>query len=549
MESKRVNGRPRIVWQHYLGTADTLAARLRAEATPRPVVVAEFGALAALWALVERLDLVGLIDQAVPKRHQGVSVGHYLVLAALNRVVAPKSKAQIGTWYEKTWLRRAWGIPATAFTSQAFWRAMDAVDADALETIEATVAQAAVERFGVRVQTLAYDATNFFSYIATPTPSALAQRGHNKQKRHDLRQVNLALLTTVEDHVPLLHTTYPGDVPDPTAFGQALARLHTRTTQIAALTDHHLTVVFDKGNVSQANMTRVWAQAWSVVSTLVPVHHRDLLAVPRTAYHPVDAARWPDLLAYTEDRPVYGHPGRVVVTYNPALWEGQVRGFRHQQTRIETGIRTLQDRLARWRQDPAPRGRRPTPAQMDAVLRRLTRHREPGPFLRWQCAADASGRLTLTTTWDTAAIATWQEAHYGKTLLFTDHTDWTPAQIVAAYRGQGSLENAFRQMKDPHFVTFRPVFHWTDQKIRVHAAYCVLALLLAALLQREARAAGFTGGFDALVETLADLQLVVDLPTPGRRERPTLRVTERTPTQAALFEHLGLAAYHAALTR
>ena len=545
VESKRVNGQPRITWQLYLGKPEDIAARWRGN---RPVVVAEFGALAALWRLVEHLDLVGIIDRAVPKRHQGVSIGHFLVLAALNRVVAPKSKTQIGAWYDKTWLRRAWGIPASAFTSQTFWRAMDAVDADALEAIEAAVAAATVTRFGVRVQTVAYDATNFFTYLATPTPSSLAQRGHNKQKRNDLRQVNLALLTTVEDHLPLLHTTYAGNVPDPTAFGDALDRLHTRYTQLAALADDRITVVFDKGNVSQANMAQVWARAWSVVSTLVPSHHRDLLAIPRTAYRPVDETRWPGLLAYLEDRDVYGQPGRVVVTYNPALWEGQVRGFRHQQTRVEEGIRALQDRLAQWRSDPARRGRRPTPASVEAVLRRLIRHREPGPFLRWQCTADPGEVPTLTTHWDDAAIATFQEAHFGKTLLFTDHTDWSAAAIVAAYRGQGNLENAFRQMKDPRFVTFRPVFHWTDQKIRVHAAYCVLALLLASLLHREARTAGITEGFDTVLETLADIKLVVDLPAPGRRERPVVRVTERSADQEILFQHFDLAPYHAALT-
>ena len=541
VESRRVNGQPRITWQLYLGKPEDIAARWQGG---RPVVVAEFGALAALWTLVERLDLVGIIDRVVPKRDQGVSIGHYLVLAALNRVVAPKSKAQIGAWYAKTWLRRHWGIPESAFTSQAFWRAMDVVHADALAAIEDAVAAVVVQRFGVRVQTVAYDATNFFTYIATPTPGELAQRGHTKQKRNDLRQVNLALLTTVEGHVPLLHQTYPGDVPDPTAFGRALERLHTRYTQLATLTDDRITVVFDKGNVSQANMTQVWDRAWSVVSPLVPGHHQDLLAIPRTTYTPVDPARWPDLLAYTEDRAVYGHPGRVVITYNPALWEGQVRGFRHQQLKMEAGIRTLQERLARGREDPASRGRRPTPAAVDASLRRLGRGREPGPFLRWTCTTDEDGALTLTTHWDDAAIAAHQEAHFGKTLLFTDHTDWAPAAIIAAYRGQGSLENGFRQMKDPHFVTFSPMFHWTDSKIRVHAAYCVLALLLASLLHREAQAAGFVGGLDALLETLADLKLVVDLPAPGRRERSMMRITERTSEQARLFEHFGLAAYH-----
>ena len=41
-------------------------------------------------------------------------------------------------------------------------------------------------------------------------------------------------------------------------------------------------------------------------------------------------------------------------------------------------------------------------------------------------------------------------------------------------------------MKNPHWVSFSPAFHWTDQKLRVHVFYCVLALLLSSLLQRKA---------------------------------------------------------------
>lgn len=543
VESRRVDGKPRIVWQRYLGKADDLAARLVSSPTPGDVVVAEFGAIAALLAIANRLGLEEIIDTVVPKRHQGVSVGRYLLLAAINRVVAPKSKAQIGSWYEKTFLRRFWGVSSSFFTSQQFWRAMDRVDEEALVAIEDAVTSAAVSKFGVKVQALAYDATNFFSYIATPNPAELPQRGHNKQKRNDLRQINLALLASADGHVPLMHTVYPGNVPDPTAFGRALGRLAERYHTLATFTDQGITVVFDKGNPSKDNMISVFGAELSFVSSLVPTYYKDLLAIPRSAYFPVDSERWPGLTAYMTDREVFGRLCRIVVTYNPALWEGQVRGFRHQQNQIEERIRAVQTRLARWRQKPAPRGRRPTPTTVDRMLKRLCRGRQAGAYLRWKSTLQEDGSLHLSTTWDEAAIAQLVEQQFGKTILFTDHTDWDPAQIIAAYRGQGSLENAFRQMKDPHFVTFRPVFHWTDQKIRVHAAYCVLALLLASLLHREARAAGFTGSFDALMETLSDIRMVVDLPEGARRKPINVRLTRRTPDQDRLFHRLGLVAY------
>ena len=61
----------------------------------------------------------------------------------------------------------------------------------------------------------------------------------------------------------------------------------------------------------------------------------------------------------------------------------------------------------------------------------------------------------------------------------------TGGAIVSAYRSQYHIEDAFKQMKNPDFLGWIPMFHWTDSKIQVHAFSCVLALLLTSLLQRE----------------------------------------------------------------
>lgn len=84
--------------------------------------------------------------------------------------------------------------------------------------------------------------------------------------------------------------------------------------------------------------------------------------------------------------------------------------------------------------------------------------------------------------------------------------DWGDADIIAAYRSQGTLANAFRQMKDPQFVTVTPMFHWTDPKIRVHLVICVMALMVVSLLHRQARKGGFDQGFDALLDALGGIR-------------------------------------------
>ena len=56
VESARVDGKPRIVHQTYLGTADRVAALLKERTAPVPVSasVREFGLPGALWVAAQR---------------------------------------------------------------------------------------------------------------------------------------------------------------------------------------------------------------------------------------------------------------------------------------------------------------------------------------------------------------------------------------------------------------------------------------------------------------------------------------------------------------
>ena len=95
VESARVDGKPRIVSQEYLGSAEEVMAKLAGASTVEPVRSQHkrFGDLAAVWSMLDRLGLVAIVDSVAPRRADaGASVGTYIALAAANRVVAPCSK-------------------------------------------------------------------------------------------------------------------------------------------------------------------------------------------------------------------------------------------------------------------------------------------------------------------------------------------------------------------------------------------------------------------------------------------------------------------------
>jgi hypothetical protein len=108
---QRIDGHPKIVKTTHLGSPDQLLARLsspRSLPQPRAVEIAAFGEVAALYDVAAQLDLVELIDAHLPKRDQGLSVGQYLLLAAINRATHPTSKARLADWYQDC-ARSTWG--------------------------------------------------------------------------------------------------------------------------------------------------------------------------------------------------------------------------------------------------------------------------------------------------------------------------------------------------------------------------------------------------------------------------------------------------------
>ncbi len=208
VESARVGGKPRIVSQRYLGPAEEIIARLGESGPGEPDRSRHlaFGDLAAVWAVLERLKLVEIIDDVVgPRRADtAASVGTYIALATLNRVCDPCSKLAFAQWWAKTACDRWLRLRASALDHRRFWEAMDQITETDVTEIERRVVAAMVETFGIDLSGLVLDMTNFATWIDSANDRApIAQRGHSKQKRSDLRIVGLGLVVSTDGGIPL----------------------------------------------------------------------------------------------------------------------------------------------------------------------------------------------------------------------------------------------------------------------------------------------------------------------------------------------------------
>jgi hypothetical protein len=307
--------------------------------------------------------------------------------------------------------------------------------------------------FGIDPQALVFDATNFHTYIASTNDRApIAQRGHAKSKRHDLRLVGLALACSTDHQIPLAHRAVAGNLPDVKVFADALPRLITRLEAIG-VEPASVCVVFDKGNNSAANIEDLARREIGFVGSLVPTQHADLLAVPDGAFEPVDSLE--GVVAHRSEKEIFGAYRTVVVTRSERFLSEQLVGLAQTRRRVEVQLAELV-RLCgahRHKMDPARLQARVDDALAPRWMARLYRTAITGT---------TRDDLALSWSFDEDAFAALTQRELGKRIIFTDRGAWSTRDIVVAYRSQWEVEAAFRQMKNPEHAAFRPIHHWTD---------------------------------------------------------------------------------------
>jgi len=520
----------------HLGTAQKLLDRL-SEAPGRPLYAEEhdFGATAALWDMAQQLDIIGTIDSHAPKRNQGASVGEYLLLATLNRALSPASKRRLAAWYRDTILIRLLPLRPAALRSQRFWDHMNYLDEATLAKIENDITRRLVEGLGVDLRALFYDTTNFDTFLASDNPGRLAQRGHAKSKRTDLRIVGLALLVSWDFHIPLFSKAYAGNQNDSVTFSRVLDDLVARY-QMFKEKCQSITLVFDKGNNSQDNIQALDSSPYHFIGSLVPAQHPDLLDIPLERFHSVRDPLFEGVRVYRTEKEVFGQKRTIVITRSRALLQGQIRGIRQHLSKKLRALSDLQGRVCCSRQ-PGWTGKPYTQESLQKKLDTIIAGQYIPDFLRGKITRKR-GRLGIEFKIDEAAYHKLKQRVLGKRILFTDRHDLTDEEIIFGYRGQHHVERAFRDMKDPYFISFSPPHHWTDQMLRVHAFYCVLALTLVSVLHRRVHQAGIETSQAALLEALKRIKQITNYYPAQTAERLHLGGRPRSEATLTRLDHL-----------
>jgi len=553
----RGSGKSRVVTEsHYLGTAEAILEKLQSGKAEK-VKTKSFGLVCALWKMAQEIDLINIVNRVInkQKRKRKVSLGEYIVLAAINQVGHTSSKRGLAKWYKNTVLPRITGISTEQLTSQHFWNAFDEIlseheldkkkqeagisearkvefeelarllDERNIEEIEEQLWKVITDKFNLLLDVILYDGTNFYTFMDRTTAANIPQCGKNKQKRYDKRQVGLALAVLRQWGIPIFHKIYGGQTNEQCLFPTAISRLVDCYSRIGRSLEK-LILIFDQGSNSQEHIESL-EEKIHFVGGLSPCDYPKLSALPLSKYLGVYKSKQ----FYHTKMQIYGRESLVVMTFNPKQQRRQRLTFNKQLNRVQNSLNSK----IRKERDSSDLDKLKEEINNSLSSRKIL-SAKASLYLEIKDHIIGSGDRSLSVVRKKNELLK-KRRTFGKRIVFTDLVDEKPEKILEDYSSKQTIEDDFKVLKDRQYVSLWPIRHWTDSKIRVHAFITVLALLLIKLIEHQVRTNGLQISGKALVNELQDItQALVIYNTKEAEEK----VCEMNTNQKEMFDILDL---------
>jgi len=437
VESRRVNGKPRPIPIMYLGKVDNLLKRLQSSFHEN-IRCKSFahGAVAALLRVAEDIGVIDIINQYIQPNKKGkkqirdgLTVGASLALRAIEKVCHPCSNSEFNSWAKSSSLEYLLSISCAKMDSQHFWDQMNELDISDIPKIEADIVRRVIQIENIPLNTLLLDATNFFTFInTTNSRCSIAQRGKNKKGRNDLRQVGILLVVSRKDIIPLFHETYEGNKADSKIFSATIDKI---TQRLSEITDdlENLTVVFDRGNNSKANLAKDKLRI-HYVGALSPSQHKGLM---KEAVEYLEAEKKinsdkNEQTCFRVKKELWGETRTLIVYRSRKLYTGQVRGITKQLNKKVALLEDLNVIMS------SPRSKKRTRKDVIESVKSIVKGQYIQDILSWRIPRKRK-YYKVEYGVDEKKYAELKRNRLGYRILMTNRHDWTEKEVISAYNG------------------------------------------------------------------------------------------------------------------
>ena len=371
----------------------------------------------------------------------------------------------------------------------------------------------------------------------------------NKQGRSNLRQISYALFCSKEDHLPLYFDIYEGNKSDSKEFLKIIPGfVESFKGRISA--DSPITIVFDKGNNSPENINILDESPFNFVASAKLNEHKELAEISNNdkKFKSLNHEKLENIKAFKTKKNIYGKQRTLVISFNSNLYNDQLCTINNDIKKSLEKLDELNQRLKNRADGVITKGRKPTIASVKKSVSDILKRQ----YMKDVISIKYCERNKITIidyTIDTQALHRISDTYLGKKIIFTDNHHWDMADIIVAYNSQYVIEHAFREIKNRKNSSWWPMYHYTNQKIKVHGLYCTITLLLRSLMARKVRENKINISTEQIHEKLRRIKEVVNVfekPIEGKKKTKTTKnhtLTKMDNIQRKLYEIFKISDY------
>lgn len=429
-----------------LGLQKSIGKEPVVAADPQLLLAHDFGHVHTVGGVWDQLGLSAALERAGIAGEASYSAAALIRLLVVNRICDPCSKLALLDWLESVFYG-----DGESPSYHHLLRAMDRL-VGVKEKAEPLIAKQLLKD-GAALDLVFYDITStYFEGERSLLDDDFRRYGYSRDGRFDRRQVVIGMVMTREG-IPLCHHVFPGNTVDKTTVAAVVRDIRKRFAldrvmfvgDRGMLSDPNLSVLMEEGlGFIVAHPLRRNTYATEVIGKLVKLFDRkseneQFMEEVREAV-------------------------RFVVAYSPEIAGDVSRRREERLKKCDTWIKEALHKLA----NPTGRGRLPSAQGTYDRIRDYLRDHGLLSLYEVECAGD---QVIVRKNKKTLA---WEGQIEGMLMLETTDMETSAEEIVKRYKELAEIERGWRSLKST--LLLRPVYHWTERRIRAHIFVCVLAL-------------------------------------------------------------------------
>lgn len=490
---KRIDGKPKVVNQVYLGSPDTIANKIKSNegySLPDRVESLEFGSLFIAFELEKKLNIISIIDSIIHSKGQDpdkLSAGKLFFLGMAKRLIDPLDSRNLEDWYSTQDLGSNFLKDRDQITSTNFWDVWSNISIEKILQIGPALFDHLTEFYHIASDFVSIDTSNAFTF-SNQQEEDLSSVEPFTPGQHVHKQINLLLFMDRKSRLPVDYLVYEENRYDPDLFSKAITQL-IKENPIHKYNHHRLTIVIDKGVTNEHHLSQVvQGQKVSFVTKYYPFFVEDLVRTDINYFFPLDMEEnrrldkigksFNKILAWRTKAPIWGENHTVVVTFDP-------KEYRKNCFLLERNLEVVRQSLMEFRRNC--RENHPRWQETEKIYKRYQRLCDRLHFGSQYYKIDfgPNNKAEDMTFRKIQFEVNKAKEFFGKTFIVTNNHDWSTVDIVRWSNERVKVEGHIK-----HGITYRRVstkasVNWTENKVHCYLLSNIIALTVKRVFEIE----------------------------------------------------------------